>query len=133
MHLWIRRSLIVLTTFALIFGGFGRVGFAIAPNEPCHSGAHHPVSEMAEHDLGHHGGHDHHQRASDDDAVPEPTKQTADACFKCCGICTISPNLTVRVAAEIIPVSFAISYSVILENYTDRAVVLDPGIPKRIA
>jgi len=64
-----------------------------------------------------------------------PDESSADqACFKCCGLCAVvgTPILP-RAPGEIVFAAALIFYVMDTLSYTDRPVILDPGIPKRTA
>ena len=73
-----------------------------------------------------------HPAHHDDGATKKSS--TDQACFKCCGICTVGSPLTqLWGSAGIVFAATRIVYSIVGESHTDRPVVLDPGIPKRTA
>jgi hypothetical protein len=126
MRPWIRRFVVILTALVFAAGGFGREALAIPPSEPCHN--HHQDED------GHGMHHQHGVDAAPQHHQGKPGAPTDDACFKCCGICTAAPNLTdARAPTVAIFVAFSISYFAATQGYSDRPLVIDPGIPKRIA
>jgi hypothetical protein len=129
MRLLCRRMFVVLIALGFIASGIGRMAFALA-SEPCH-----PKSEMTQQHIHHHGqdhaSHDHNTHP--DNAETGNTTDTTDTCFKCCGICTASPQLsTPSLSADARLVSYGLTYFVLAESWADRPLVIDPGIPKRI-
>ena len=138
MRLWIRRAMVLLTALGFLAGGVVRPALALAPAEPCHADHQHHQQQSA---PGHADHHDHaaHQQLAGDGAhhaqeKGNPGAPSDTACFKCCGICTSAPNLSnPDVAADAVFIVFPISYLAAVLSYTDRPLVIDPGIPKRIA
>src|SRR5215216_6838847 len=77
-----------------------------------------------------HAEHHHHGGPSQ----PSPDPSSKHTCLKCCGICTVDPNLTAGKAAGAIILSVVpIVYSRDFQAHSGQMVVLDPGIPKRSA
>jgi hypothetical protein len=131
MRLLFRRIFVVLIALGFVAGGYGRTVFAMTGTEPCH-----PKAEMAEQYIHEHG--DTH--ATHDPAAYHSHEQggdsgkTAEECFKCCGICTASPQLTTtNPSGGARLVGYRVAYFVFTESWADRPFVIDPGIPKRIA
>ena len=122
----------MVLAIALVFigSGFARAALSAAPDEPCHPDAHQAVTH--DHVHGDHAAHAvHHEHHHDGAAEKSPSDQ---ACFKCCGVCTIvSTFVPMRTAGEIVFAGKPIIYVINSERYRDRPVVLDPGIPKRTA
>jgi hypothetical protein len=128
MWLWVRRITVVLTSVGFLTGGFARLAMAVAPAEPCHG--HQQSPTHPDHDDAMHASHaGHHQDHGIEQSAP-----VEGACFKCCGICTAAPNLAdpaARIGIRLI--GHSVGYFVEVGNYGDRPLVIDPGIPKRIA
>jgi hypothetical protein len=130
MYQRIRRSFIVLIALGLATGGIARAALTVIPGESCHSTSHQHMVE--------HTGHAHDDRAEppahshDHGSSKQPG--TADACFKCCGLCTASSHSTeLTQLGQIALIGLPISYAVGGDDYAGRAVLIDPGIPKRMA
>lgn len=137
MRLRIRQVLAVLTALLLAVGGFSREAMALAQSGLCQS--HHQAaappqpaapgqSDPAAHHQ--HQAAGSHQHEADE---PMPADTAGSACFKCCGICTTSPNLTAGAQTDAVRVAFTVFYLAPVLSFSDRPLVIDPGIPKRIA
>jgi hypothetical protein len=130
MRQGIRRLFVLTIALAFIGRGFGRAAFSATADEPCHPGAHQPAAH--DHAHGAHAEHAMHHAHHDDGAAKKSS--TDQACFKCCGICTVGSTLTpLTDAAGVVFAATRIVYSIDGESHRDRPVVLDPGIPKRTA
>ena len=122
----LRRILVALVTVAFLGGTLERSALGLTAADPCplsdhtHTMAHQPLP----------AGHEHHAHHAADQQQ-EPSKEHAVKCF-CYGMAAFS----VFAAPPINEIAFqitSVSFSVILKSYAGRSVVLDPGIPKRIA
>jgi hypothetical protein len=140
MRGFLHRSLVcaLLLTLALSSTAWQQCNAAaLAPMAPA-SATDHRHADM-HHDRGatasdahhrHHGAAAHGLRPIVD-AVPQPLDE--GACQKCCGVCTVAslmpmaPQIAVAISVSTILLSFNCS------TYTDRVVLLDPGIPKHLA
>jgi hypothetical protein len=119
----LRRFLVALVALAFLGGTLERSALDLTSADPCPLSGH--THTMAHQPL--HAGHGHHPT----DKQQEPSKDQGIKCF-CYGMVAfnIIPAAPVSdIAFQITPISF----SVILKTYTGRSVILDPGIPKRIA
>ena len=126
MHLWVRRIAVLATALGFLAGSMMRPALAVALAQPCHE------QQPALHSAHGHDGHAAHS-ASDMDQG-EPSAPVEAACFKCCGICTVAPSLaetSLRIGARL--VGYPVDYFIAARSYADRPLIIDPGIPKRIA
>jgi len=85
-----------------------------------------------------HTGHAHHDYAEPPvhhhDHGSSKQSGTTDACFKCCGLCIASSHPTeLTQFGQIALIALPISYALSGEHYVGRTVLIDPGIPKRMA
>jgi hypothetical protein len=90
---------------------------------------HHGDDSDGHHGGGHHGTAPHQQHAADDGVQ---IALDDHACLKCCSMCTVA---SVMPAAPNPVVEFTISavlFSIEQSHRSDRIVLIDPGIPKRI-
>jgi hypothetical protein len=130
MCLPLRRILVALITLSFLASGFGRVAVAIG-SEPCHS-----QPELVPHHSEAHAHRDHaahHQAADDEQERTGDSAKAPDECFKCCGICTASPQLpTANPSNSGRVISYRVAYFTFPESWADRPLVIDPGIPKRM-
>ena len=121
----LRRVFVAVLTLAFLGGMLERSALGLTSADPCPLSGH--THTMAHQPL--HVGHEHEHHATD--KQQEPSKDQAIKCF-CYGLAgfNIFPAGPVSdIGLQITPVSF----SVFLKTYTGRSVILDPGIPKRIA
>jgi hypothetical protein len=122
----LRRFLVALVTIAFLGGTLERSALGLTPADPCpltahtHAVAHQPL----------HSGHEHHAypatHRQNDGAKDQGTK-----CF-CYGMAGFNV-FPAPPASDIIFQITTISFSATLKTFNGRSVVLDPGIPKRIA
>jgi hypothetical protein len=126
MRGFFRRFLFTFLALAFLGGTLQRSAVGLTPADPCplsghtHTMAHQPLQ----------AGHEQHEHHATD-KQQERSKDQAIKCF-CYGLAgfNVFPATPVSdIAIQITPVSF----SVTLKTYTSRSVILDPGIPKRIA
>jgi hypothetical protein len=122
----LRRFLVAVVALAFLGGTFERSAVGLTAADPCPLSGH--THTMAYEPL--HAGHEHHGHDATD-KQQEPSKGQGIKCF-CYGMTgfNLIPKPPVNdTAFQTTPISF----SVILKTYTGRSVILDPGIPKRIA
>jgi hypothetical protein len=129
MCLPLRRIIVALIALSFLASGFGRGAVAIA-SEPCH-----PQPELVAHDSEAHAHGDHaahHPAANDDEERTGGGGKASDECFKCCGMCTASPQLpTADPSNSGRFISYRVAYFAFAEGWADRPLIIDPGIPKR--
>jgi hypothetical protein len=127
----LRRFLVALIAVAFVAGTLQRSAMGLTVADPCplsghaHIMAHQPMHSTHEH----HGGHPHLHNAAD--KQQEPVKDEGIKCF-CYGMLgfNVLPSAT---ASDVVFQTTSISFSAIVKTVSGRSVVLDPGIPKRIA
>jgi hypothetical protein len=98
------------------------------PDAPAHASHGQDAPDQHAHDHGHHASHD--QQVAD-----EPAHSSVDdhACMKCCIACAIASVLPTGTDGAAI---FTVSAAIFSCGYSDRigrTILIDPGIPKRIA
>jgi hypothetical protein len=90
---------------------------------------HHGDDSDGRHGGGHHGAGLHQQHAADDGGQ---LALDDHACLKCCSMCTVAsimpadPNPVVKFTISTVLFSIEQGYR------SDRVVLIDPGIPKRV-
>jgi hypothetical protein len=119
----LRRFFVALVALAFLGGTLERSALGFTPTDPCPSSgrtmAHEPLQAGDEH-YGHHAT----------DKRQEPSKDPGTKCF-CYGMAGF--NVASASASDIAFHATPISFSISLKTYTGRSIILDPGIPKRIA
>jgi hypothetical protein len=95
-------------------------------------GAHEEHSGSNDHHANH---HDHGDATSDHIQVSDPVVPPADdhACRKCCSLCTTTSLLPVHPSPAVTFIISSIVFSQQQRSLFDTSVLIDPGIPKRIA
>jgi hypothetical protein len=97
----------------------------------------HQSHEHQSHDAAHHerhgGGHhsvDSHQQNTAD----EVGRIASDdhACLKCCAMCTVASVMPADPNPVVIFTVSAVLFSTEQDHRSDRVILIDPGIPKRI-
>jgi hypothetical protein len=120
----LRRFLVAMVTLAFLGGTLERSAFGLTADDPCPLSRH--THTMAHQPL--HSGHLHTGHEATHKQMP--AKNQGTKCF-CYGIASFSifPVPLVNMAFQITSVSFPTA----LKTLNGRSIVLDPGIPKRIA
>jgi len=118
----LRRFFVALVALALLSGTLERSALGFTPPDPCPlSGYTHSVA---------HKGHEHYgHRATDKQQEPAKYRGTKCFCYAMVGFNLIPEPSVSDIAQQTTPVSF----SAIVKTYIGRPVILDPGIPRRIA
>ncbi len=120
------RRLSVVVALAFVVSTLGQAVLSANAAEPCPP----PVEHHAHHSHVVHSGHAGHQHE-------HGTKQNpaAPACSKCCAVCLTAPSLLhAPTSGEAIGfVAGPVVYSHAGRTHAGRTVIIDPGIPKRIA
>jgi hypothetical protein len=125
----LRRFLVALIAVAFVAGTQQRSAMGLTAADPCplsgntHTMAHQPMHSTHEH----HGAHSHHHTAD----KREPVKHEGIKCF-CYGISGFNV-LPSAPASDVVFQTKSISFAAIVKTFNGRSIVLDPGIPKRIA
>jgi hypothetical protein len=95
-------------------------------------GAHEQHSGNPDHHANH---HDHGDAISGHIQVSDPVVPPADdhACRKCCSLCTVSSLLPAHPSLLVTFIISSIVFPPQQRSLFDTSVLIDPGIPKRIA
>ena len=126
MRGFFRQFLVTFLALAFLGGTLERSALGLTAADPCPLSGH--THTMVHESL--HGGHGHHGHHATD-KQQEPSKDQGIKCF-CYGMAgfNVVPSPPV---GDVTFQSAPISFPVILKTYSGRSVILDPGIPKRIA
>jgi hypothetical protein len=84
----------------------------------------------------HHTAHGAHKHQIDVSSLPAPATdgQSADdrGCMKCCSLCVVSGVAPSGISAKTVLAASFVVFSFEQDQYADRTILVDPGIPKRI-
>jgi hypothetical protein len=100
------------------------------------SHAQHVLHEQHSQGTGHHEHHQHHDGGAAKKHVPDDTGPPArgdHACLKCCSFCTVSSMVPASPRSAAIFAMSVILFAVEHDRCSDQIILIDPGIPKRIA
>jgi hypothetical protein len=112
----VQRLLVIVLTLALL-GASER--YAFSDNNYC------PLTFIEQHVKHSHAEHHHHHGQTTD------TKHNHS--LPCCTLCAVDVTLADTFIAEALLTLATVAFPWFSKTYTDRPVLLDPGIPKRIA
>ncbi len=123
MRAFKRPVFIALLVAAFVVGGAGKASFVQFE----HAAFTHEESAHSQHAVHQHGDdHAHHHGGSQD--------QKRHASLKCCGLCVaVSGETPAAPFVSVELIASSIFYSLDSKFEAGRIVVLDPGIPKRVA
>jgi len=127
----LHRSFVWTIVAALIAGG-ATWRQCIAEHLPAATAA----NAQHSHSAGHHEHHQHHDadtagnQAADDSGPPARANH---ACLRCCTMCTVSSIVPPSPSPAAIFTMSALLFAVEHDCCSGRIILIDPGIPKRIA
>jgi hypothetical protein len=90
---------------------------------------HHGDDSDRRHAGSHHGAGPHQQNTVDDVGRIAPDDH---ACLKCCAMCTVASIVPTDPNPVVIFTVSAVLFSTEQDHRSDRVILIDPGIPKRI-
>jgi hypothetical protein len=139
MHV-LRKFLALALAVTLTASLVGRSAIAAGSGAPCGTRVTSTVTPSHPHAHSSHEGradqladHRHHlvEIAQDSDEEQGPANATA---AKCCGLCTSPPSVPLlRPTLDAERVATDVSYPLLVTRAGQRLLLIDPGIPKRIA
>jgi hypothetical protein len=124
-----RRSFIIALALAFIASGAGWQRCIAANILPAQAPNHSGLQSHSAHAAAHHHAHDgiaHHHTGNNSDQQPI----SDHACVKCCSLCTIGGVILLRADRPVAFTVSAISFFASNKSFSDRTILVDPGIPK---